>query len=81
MGARRVVLARELNLAGNQGLPDRTQVELEIFGPLGALLSYSGLCLASSFRGGTADCRDAVVQPCRLQFKQGRDEGFFLFLQ
>ncbi len=78
MGARRVVLARELNLHEIKDLADRTKVELEIFVHGALCYSYSGLCLASSFRGGHSGLQGRCVQPCRLQFKQGRDEGFFL---
>lgn len=78
MGAQRVVLARELNLQEIRGIADRTQVELEIFVHGALCYSYSGLCLASSFRGGHSGLQGRCVQPCRLQFKQARDEGFFL---
>ncbi len=78
MGAQRVVLARELNLHEIKDIADRTKVELEIFVHGALCYSYSGLCLASSFRGGHSGLQGRCVQPCRLQFKQGRDEGFFL---
>ena len=78
MGAQRVVLARELNLQEIRDIADRTKVELEIFVHGALCYSYSGLCLASSFRGGHSGLQGRCVQPCRLQFKQGRDEGFFL---
>ena len=78
MGAQRVVLARELNLPEIRDIADRTKVELEIFVHGALCYSYSGLCLASSFRGGHSGLQGRCVQPCRLQFKQGRDQGFFL---
>ena len=78
MGARRVVLARELNLREITDIADHTRVELEIFVHGALCYSYSGLCLASSFRGGHSGLQGRCVQPCRLQFKQGRKEGFFL---
>ena len=78
MGARRVVLARELNLQEIRDITGRTAVELEIFVHGALCYSYSGLCLASSFRGGHSGLQGRCVQPCRLQFKQGRKEGFFL---
>jgi U32 family peptidase len=78
MGAQRVVLARELNLREINDIVDRTKVELEIFVHGALCYSYSGLCLTSSFRGGHSGLQGRCVQPCRLQFKQGREEGFFL---
>jgi U32 family peptidase len=78
VGAQRVVLARELNVHEIRDIADRTKVELEIFVHGALCYSYSGLCLASSFRGGHSGLQGRCVQPCRLQFKQGRDEGFFL---
>ena len=78
MGARRVVLARELDLKEINDIANQTVVELEIFVHGALCYSYSGLCLASSFRGGHSGLQGRCVQPCRLQFKQGRKEGFFL---
>jgi U32 family peptidase len=78
MGAQRVVLARELNLQEIKDIAGHTKVELEIFVHGALCYSYSGLCLASSFRGGHSGLQGRCVQPCRLQFKQGREAGFFL---
>jgi U32 family peptidase len=78
MGAQRVVLARELTLGEIREIADRTKVELEIFVHGALCYCYSGLCLASSFRGGHSGLQGRCVQPCRLLFKQGREEGFFL---
>jgi len=78
MSAQRVVLARELNLQEIRDIAGHTKVELEIFVHGALCYSYSGLCLASSFRGGHSGLQGRCVQPCRLQFKQGREEGFFL---
>jgi len=78
MGAKRVVLARELNLDEIKQIASKTQVELEIFVHGALCYSFSGLCLASSFRGGHSGLQGRCVQPCRLRFRQGRKEGFFL---
>lgn len=78
MGARRVVLARELDLKEISYIAGQTAMELEIFVHGALCYSYSGLCLASSFRGGHSGLQGRCVQPCRLQFRQGRKEGFFL---
>lgn len=78
MGARRVVLARELTLEEVEKIASGTQLELELFVHGALCFSYSGMCLASSFRGGHSGLRGECVQPCRLRFRQGRNEGFFL---
>lgn len=78
MGAERVVLARELGFEEIEEICRKTRVELEIFVHGALCYSYSGLCLASSFRGGHSGLQGRCVQPCRLRFKQGRKEGFFL---
>lgn len=78
MGAERVVLARELTLQEIEQIADRTKVELEIFVHGALCFSFSGLCLASSFRGGHSGLQGRCVQPCRLRFRQGRKEGFYL---
>ncbi|MDR3553118.1 MAG: U32 family peptidase [Syntrophobacteraceae bacterium] len=78
MGASRVVLARELTLEEIEKISENTRAELEIFIHGALCYSYSGLCLASSFRGGRSGLRGECVQPCRLKFRQGGKEGFFL---
>jgi putative protease len=78
MGAERVVLARELSLEEIEQIAGKTRAELEIFVHGALCFSYSGMCLASSFRGGNSGLRGRCVQPCRLPFRQGRKEGFFL---
>jgi putative protease len=78
MGAVRVVLARELSLEEIEKICDATEIELEIFIHGALCYSYSGLCLASSYRGGRSGLRGQCVQPCRLKFRQGKKEGFFL---
>jgi U32 family peptidase len=78
LGAQRVVLARELSLEEITEITHKTRMELEIFVHGALCFSYSGLCLASSFRGGHSGLQGRCVQPCRLHFHQGRKDGFFL---
>lgn len=78
MGADRVILARELSLAEIEKICSGTEAELEIFIHGALCYSYSGLCLASGFRGGRSGLRGECVQPCRLKFRQGKKEGFYL---
>jgi putative protease len=78
MGAERVVLARELGIQEIEQIAGKTRVDLEMFVHGALCFSYSGMCLASSFRGGQSGLRGRCVQPCRLRFRQGRKEGYFL---
>ncbi|GKT07580.1 peptidase U32 family protein [Desulforhabdus sp. TSK] len=78
MGAQRVVLARELSLEEIRAVAASTRTELEVFVHGALCYSYSGLCLTSSYRGGHGGLQGRCVQPCRLKFRQGRKEGFFL---
>lgn len=77
LGARRVVLARELTIDEIQAIRRRTQAELEVFIHGALCYSLSGLCLASSFRGGHSGLQGRCVQPCRLHYSQGNKAGFF----
>ena len=78
MGVERVVLARELRLTEIESIASRTSAGLEIFVHGALCYSYSGFCLTSSFRGGHGGLQGRCVQPCRLQFRQGKKEGYFL---
>ncbi|MFP5211814.1 MAG: peptidase U32 family protein [Acidobacteriota bacterium] len=78
MGASRVVLARELDMGEIGKISEHSPVELEVFVHGALCFSFSGLCMTSSFRGGHSGLQGRCVQPCRLRFSQGRQEGFFL---
>lgn len=78
MGAKRVVLARELTLNEIRTICDTTDTELEVFVHGALCFSYSGLCLASSFLGGKSGLRGNCVQPCRRLYRAGRERGYFL---
>jgi len=78
MGFKRVVLARELTIKEIEQIASATEAELEIFVHGALCYSYSGMCLASSFRGGHSGLMGQCVQPCRLALRQGQNEGYFL---
>lgn len=78
MGVDRVVLARELKLEEIEAIASKTTAGLEVFVHGALCYSYSGFCLTSSYRGGHSGLQGKCVQPCRLQFRQGKNEGFFL---
>lgn len=71
MGAKRVVLARELNLEDIKRLRDQTPPELEIeaFCHGAMCMSISGRCLLSRYLNGRDGNRGKCAQPCRWQWQ------------
>ena len=70
LGARRVVLARELSLEEIRGIRQKVSQDLEIetFGHGAMCVSYSGRCLLSNYMTGRDSNRGACAQPCRYQY-------------
>ena len=70
LGARRVVLARELTLdeikAIRMGIPDELELECFIHGSM--CVSYSGRCLLSNHMVGRDANRGMCAQPCRWNY-------------
>ena len=70
MGAKRVVLARELSLEEINEIRKNTpkELELECFIHGSMCISYSGRCLLSNFYTGRDANRGACAQPCRWNY-------------
>ena len=70
LGAKRVVLARELSLSEIIGIREKTPkaLEIETFGHGAMCVSYSGRCLLSNYMTGRDSNRGACAQPCRYQY-------------
>ena len=70
LGAKRVVLARELTLTDIAQIRDNTppELELEAFVHGAMCMSVSGRCLLSSYMTGRSGNRGACAGPCRLPF-------------
>ena len=70
LGAKRVVLARELSLEEIIGIRQNTPKDLEIetFGHGAMCVSYSGRCLLSNYMTGRDSNRGACAQPCRYSY-------------
>ncbi len=68
LGAKRVVLARELSAKEIKKIKEQTNIELEVFVHGALCMSYSGQCLMSSMLGGRSGNRGACAQPCRLPY-------------
>ena len=70
LGARRVILARELSLEEIREIRAKTppELELEVFAHGAMCVSYSGRCLLSNYMTGRDSNRGACAQPCRYQY-------------
>lgn len=70
MGAKRVVLARELSydeiLAIRREVPSECELEMFIHGAM--CISYSGRCLLSNYMTGRDGNKGACAQPCRWNY-------------
>lgn len=71
MGAKRLVLARELTLAEIAAIRKKLDpaVELEVFIHGSMCISYSGRCLLANAMGGRDGNRGTCTQPCRWNYK------------
>lgn len=82
MGAKRVVLARELSLEEISFIREHTPKDLEIeaFVHGSMCVSFSGRCLISSYLTGRDANRGDCAQPCRWKYhvvEENRDGQFF----
>ena len=70
LGAKRVVLAREVSLQEIREMRAKIPAELEIetFCHGAMCVSYSGRCLLSNYMTGRDSNRGACAQPCRLPY-------------
>lgn len=82
LGAKRVVLARELSLKEikeiRNNIPDDLEIECFVHGAM--CVSFSGRCLISSFMTGRDANRGDCAQPCRWKYhlyEENREGQFF----
>lgn len=76
LGARRVVLSRELSFQEIRRIrDDHPDMELEVFIHGALCYSFSGLCLASGLMLGRSGNRGDCAQICRTWFQAHPDEG------
>ena len=70
LGAKRVILARELSLKEIREIREKTpaDLELEAFVHGAMCVSYSGRCLLSNYMTARDANRGACAQPCRYQY-------------
>lgn len=82
MGAKRVVLARELSFEEIRGIRENTPAELEIeaFVHGSMCVSFSGRCLLSAYMTGRDANRGDCAQPCRWKYalaEENREGQYF----
>lgn len=69
LGARRIVLARELSLDEIKTIHNHTGVELEVFVHGAMCVSYSGRCLLSNYMTGRGANQGDCAQSCRWKYR------------
>lgn len=78
LGAKRLVLARELSLKEIKEIKDAIgpDIDIECFGHGAMCISYSGRCLLSNYLTGRDSNKGACAQPCRWNYAISvKDEG------
>ena len=68
LGAKRIVLARELSFSEIRKICEASSAEIEVFAHGAMCISYSGRCLLSSFLTGRDANRGACTHCCRWQY-------------
>jgi putative protease len=76
LGLKRVVLSRELTASEISGISKQSPIELEVFIHGALCYSISGLCLASSFFGGSSGNRGRCTQVCRRKFTYNKTDAY-----
>ncbi len=69
MGARRIVLAREMSCSEIREIRCLCEAELEVFVHGAMCISYSGRCYLSSYLTGRDANRGSCTQPCRWKYQ------------
>ena len=73
LGAKRLVLARELSIQEIKEIKNEVgeNIDLECFGHGAMCISYSGRCLLSNYLTGRDSNKGECAQPCRWQYALG----------
>lgn len=69
MGARRIVIARELGLKDARAIKEHCDIELEAFVHGSMCFAYSGRCLISSVQSGRMSNRGSCANDCRFSYE------------
>jgi len=68
LGAKRIVLAREMSLAEIREIRQKCSADIEMFVHGAMCISYSGRCLMSNYFTGRDANRGSCAQPCRWKY-------------
>ncbi len=68
LGAKRVILARELSFDDIKKIRENTSLELEVFIHGAMCMSYSGRCMLSSYLVGRDANQGKCAHPCRYKY-------------
>ena len=74
LGFSRMVLAREMSREDIREFVNNSPIEAEVFVHGALCVCHSGQCLFSSLVGGRSGNRGECAQPCRLPFKNRKNE-------
>ncbi len=69
LGAKRIVIARELGLKDAKMIKEHCDIELEAFIHGSMCFAYSGRCLISSVQSGRQSNRGACANDCRFEYE------------
>ena len=69
LGARRIVIARELGLKDTQSIKEHCDIELEAFVHGSMCFAYSGRCLISAVQSGRQSNRGSCANDCRFPYE------------
>jgi putative protease len=75
LGAKRIILAREVSLAECAQVQSEVPIELEIFVHGAMCASYSGRCVISNYASGRDSNRGGCVQSCRHHYHVQNHNG------
>lgn len=75
LGAKRVVLAREMTLKQIAELRKKTKLEIETFVHGAMCVAISGRCILSAYLFGKSSNCGSCAQPCRKEWTLSDDEG------
>jgi len=73
VGAKRVVVARELSLDECQEIKEKAEIEVETFIHGAMCVSYSGKCVISNYTAGRDSNRGGCIQSCRHNYQNLTD--------
>ena len=73
LGAKRIVLGREVSIADAVKIKEKTGLEVEIFIHGAMCMSFSGHCVISNFTAGRDSNRGGCIQSCRHVYEISGD--------